>query len=142
MKMKLDKAAILIKKAALEFDKISGAVLEKSDLTTSQYKVLKYLYAKSSNGVRTVDLENYFSMSHPTAIGIIQNLEKKGLVEYHENPKHARSRLIIPTEEAFRRKKELETVGSGLEKDLTKNLSEEERLQLVALLRKLLNLQG
>ena len=36
--MRLDKAAILIKKAALEFDKISNAVLEEHDLTVSQYK--------------------------------------------------------------------------------------------------------
>ena len=138
--MKQDKAAILIKKAALEFDKMSGAVFEKADLTTAQYKVLKYLYEEAENGVRTVDLENYFSVSHPTAIGILQNLEKKGLVEYRENPHHARSRLIVPTEKAYSRQSELESIGSGLEGELTKNLTEEERQQLVSLLRKLLNL--
>ena len=42
--MKLYRAAILIKKAALESDKISNAVLEEYDLTTAQYKVMKYLY--------------------------------------------------------------------------------------------------
>lgn len=73
--MKLDKAAILIKKAALEFDKISNGILEEYDLTTSQYKVMKYLYEESD--VRIVDLEKYYSMSHPTTIGIVQNLEKK-----------------------------------------------------------------
>ena len=136
--MKLDKAAILIKKAALEFDKISNGILEEYDLTTSQYKVMKYLYEESD--VRIVDLEKYYSMSHPTAIGIVQNLEKKGLVEYRENPNNARSRFIAPTAKAFDIKDELVGKGNELEAELTKNLSEKERLRLVALLQKMMGL--
>lgn len=138
--MKLDKAAILIKKAALEFDKISNAILEEYDLTTAQYKVMKYLYEEAENGVRIVDLERYYSMSHPTTIGIVQNLEKKGLAEYRENPNHARSRFIVPTNKAMEQKNRLESIGGTLEKRLTKNLSEEERQQLVALLRKMMEI--
>ena len=138
--MKIDKAAILIKKAALEFDKISNAVLEEYDLTTSQYKVMKYLYEEAENGVRIVDLEKYYSMSHPTAIGIVQNLEKKGLVEYQENPNNARSRFIAPTVKALDIKDELVGKGNELEAELTKNLSEKERLRLVVLLRKMMGL--
>ncbi len=138
--MRLDKAAILIKKAALEFDKISNTVLEEYDLTTPQYKVMKYLYAESKNGVRTVDLENYYSMTHPTTIGILQNLEKKGFVEYQENPNHARSRFIVPTEKASALQAELEEVGNELEMKLTDRLMEEERLQLVSLLQKMLGI--
>jgi DNA-binding MarR family transcriptional regulator len=140
--MKLDKAAILIKKAALEFDKISNAVLEKYDLTTAQYKVMMYLYEESEKGVRIVDLEKYYSISHPTTIGIVQNLEKKGLVVYQDNPNHARSRFIVPTSKAIQIKKELESVGAKLETELTKNLSEKERRELVVLLRKMMGLSG
>ena len=138
--MELEKAAILIKKAALEFDKISNAVLDKYDLTTAQYKVMKYLYEEAENGVRIVDLEKYYSTSHPTTIGIVQNLEKKGLVEYKDNPNNARSRFIIPTDKAMELKDELEVVGNELEEELTKNLSEKERLRLVALLKKMMGL--
>ena len=138
--MKIDKAAILIKKAALEFDKISNAVLEEYDLTTAQYKVMKYLYEEAENGVRIVDLEKYYSMSHLTAIGIVQNLEKKGLVAYQDNPNNARSRFITPTDKAIELKDEIEGIGNKLEEELTKNLSEKERLRLVALLKKMLGL--
>ena len=138
--MKLDKAAILIKKAALEFDKLSNAVLEEYDLTTAQYKVMKYLYEEAENGVRIVDLEKYYSISHPTAIGIVQNLEKKGLVAYQENPNNARSRYIVPTERAMEQKEELESIGDELEAALTKNLSEKERERLVSLLIKMMGL--
>ena len=138
--MNIDKAAILIKKAALEFDKVSNAVLEKYDLTTAQYKVMKYLYDEAENGVRIVDLEKYYSMSHPTAIGIVQNLEKKGLAAYQENPNHARSRFIVPTGKAMELKDELENIGNDLEAEFTKNLSDKERQRLVALLKKMMEI--
>ena len=138
--MKTDKAAILIKKAALEFDKLSNAVLEEYDLTIAQYKVMKYLYEESEKGVRLVDLEKYYSMSHPTVIGIVQNLEKKGLVVYQDNPDNARSRFIAPTEKAMVLKEKLEEVGDALEVDLTRNLSEKERQRLVALLQKMMGI--
>ena len=138
--MKLDKAAILIKKSALEFDKISNAVLEEHDLTVSQYKVMKYLYEEAKSGVRIVDLEKYYSMSHPTTIGIVQNLEKKGLIEYQNNPNDARSRYIIPTDRALERRSELNDIGATLEKKLTGNLTEKERQRLVELLLKMLGI--
>ena len=138
--MKLDKAAILIKKAALEFDKISNTVLEEYDLTPAQFRVMKYLYEEAENGVRIVDLEKVYSISHPTAIGIVQNLEKKGLVSYQDNPNDARSRLIRPTDKALERKDELEGIGNALESELTKKLSEKERLRLVALLEKMMGI--
>ena len=138
--MKLNTAAILIKKASLEFDKISNAILGEYDLTAAQYKVMKYLFEESGKGVRIVDLERYYSMSHPTTIGIVQNLEKKGLAEYQANPNHARSRFIVPTEEAWRKRKKLAVVDIKQESEMTKNLDEEERLELIYLLRKMLGL--
>ena len=138
--MKLDKSAILIKKASLEFEKIANAVLGEYDLTVAQYKVMKYLYEEADKGVRIVDLEKYYSMSHPTTIGIVQNLEKKGLVEYQENPMNARSRFIVPTAKAHEMRDELEKIGDELEDELTKNLSEKEKQRLVSLLKKMMGL--
>ena len=132
--MKLDKAAILVKKAALELDKYSDPTLEKYELSISQYKVMKYIYSEYENGVRLVDLEKYFSMTHPTAIGLVQNLEKKGFVEYCDNPHHARSRLIMPTEKALAIRDELDAVGELLEDEFTEKLTKKEREQLIFLL--------
>lgn len=140
--MKLDKAAILIKKAALEFDKVSNSVLSEYNLTPSQYKVIKYVYEEQEQGVRITDLEKYYSMTHSTTIGIVQNLEKKGLVEYRDNPDDRRSRYIVPTAKAMDQKAELEGLGTVLESQLTGRLTEQERLRLVALLRKMLGLDA
>ncbi len=101
---------------------------------------MKYLYEEAENGVRIVDLEKYYSMSHPTTIGIVQNLEKKGFATYQDNPNHARSRYIVPTNEAMQRKEELEAVGGKLEEELTKRLSVKERQELVRLLKKMMGI--
>ena len=139
--MRLDKAPILFKNAALEFDKLANSVLEQYDLTAAQYKVLKYLYEECDNGVRVVDLEKYYSMSHPTIIGILQNLEKKGMIKYKENPENARSRFIMPSDKAFEQRKELEDVGVRLEKEMTSKLNDKERKQLIILLQKMMELR-
>lgn len=139
--MRLDRAAILIKRASLRFDRISNAVLGKYDLTTGQYKVMMYLYANADKGVRTVDLDRYHEMTHQTTIGILKNLEKKGLITYKKNPNDARSRYIVPTELAYEKREELEKAGDRLEVELTEKLTEQERQQLVGLLRKLMGIQ-
>ena len=61
-------------------------------------------------------------------------------MEYRDNPNHARSRFIVPTPKALTIRAELEAAGSKLEKILTAELSEKERLQLLTLLQKMLGL--
>ena len=100
---------------------------------------MKYLYEESD--VRIVDLEKYYSMSHPTTIGIVQNLEKKGLIEYRDNPNNSRSRFIVPSALALERRTELEGIGAELETELTKNLSERERERLITLLKKMMGIE-
>ena len=139
--MKQDKTAILIKKAALEFDKISNAVLDEYDLTTSQFKIMKYLYEEADNGVRIVDLERYYSISHPTAIGVVQNLEKKEMIEYRENPNNARSRFIIPSKKAYDMRDKLDSIGDMLDLELTKNLNDDEKEEINVLLKKIIGIE-
>lgn len=139
--MRLDRASILIKRASLKFDRISNSVLGKYDLTTGQYKVMMYLFSEADKGVRTVDLDRFHNMSHQTTIGILKNLKKKGLIFYKDNPNDARSRFIVPTELAYENQEELTAAGDKLEDELTEKLTEEERQQLVGLLRKLMGIE-
>ena len=138
--MNIDRVAILVKKAALEFDKISNPVFAEYDLTASQYKILKYLYAQPTRKARVVDLERQYSMTHPTAIGLLDNLEKKGFIVRTVNPDDARSRLIALTEKADAMQDELEALGNTLDARLTSRLTARERDQLTRLLKKLLEI--
>ena len=75
--MSINKVAILIKKAALEFDKISNPFFAQYDLSAAQFKVLKLIYMQESRTARVVDLEREFSMTHPTALGLWINWRRK-----------------------------------------------------------------
>lgn len=137
--MKSDKVAILTKKIALEFERLSNPALQEYNLTGAQYKILMYLFRHQDKQVRQVDLEKYFSLTHPTTIGLLEQLEKKGFVRRQRNPRDARSRIVILTEQSVRMQEELEQMGDSLEKRLTAALTEEERLLIVGLLQKLLS---
>ena len=136
----ISKVAILVKKAALEFDKISNPFFAAYDLTASQYKVLKYLYAQTTRTARVVDLERHYSMTHPTTIGLLDALEKKEFTTRIENPKDARGKLVALTKKADDMQTELEALGSQIEDKLTEKLTKGEKEQLVALLQKLLGI--
>ncbi|MBR1811200.1 MAG: MarR family transcriptional regulator [Clostridia bacterium] len=136
--MNIDKIAILIKKTALEFDKISNSILAEYELTASQYKVLKYLYTRPSGAARVVDLEKHYSMTHPTTLGLVDTIERKGFVTRVPNPNDARGKLVALTDKAYAKQDTLLKVGDAIEEKLTANLSTKEKNQLVALLQKLL----
>lgn len=135
---KINKVTILIKKASLEFGKLSNPIFSGYGLTEAQYKILKYLYSHQDTEVRQVDLEKYFSLTHPTALGLLENLERKGFIRRRENPKDKRSRIILLEQKALEMQEELERLGDGLEQKMTEKLTEAEKSQLVFLLQKLL----
>ena len=136
--MNTEKIAILIKKAALEAEKIQMPLLQSHDLTVAQYKFLKYLYNSPEDSVRIVDLETYYSMTHPAAIDILKVLEKKGYTKRVANPEDGRSKIVSLTEKACRERKELEGLGDEMEETVTKNLSPEEKKEMLRLIHKMM----
>lgn len=136
--MRTEKVAILIKKAALVIEKLSNPVLAPYELTHTQYKILMLLYCNPGMPIRQIDIEEHFSMTNPSVTGIIQNLEKKGLVQRVQNPDDKRSKLLKLTEQAVSMETELRGLGESLERQVTEGLSEDERQQLILLLNKIL----
>ena len=135
--MKKIKTAILIKKLALEFDKIAIPELEPYNLTPTQFKVIKYLLNNQEAEVRQRDIEKAYSMTNPTVTGILQNLEKNNWIERIENPNDARSKVIKLTKKALKQENELYNLGENLEKRFIKGLDKGEQKQLNQLLNKL-----
>ena len=134
-----NKIAVLIKKLSLEIDKLSNPILEPYDLTNSQFKILKFLLNSPENSIRQVDVEKYFSMTNPTVTGLVQNLEKKGLIERKINPNDSRSKILCPTEKTMKMKNLLYKLGDELEKKFTSVLNPDEKKTLMQLLKKLLH---
>jgi DNA-binding MarR family transcriptional regulator len=136
--MDINSIAILIKRASLEFDKLASPVLSEYDITPSQFKVLKLVMRSPEATVRQVDVERHFSMTNPTVTGLVNNLEKNGLVKRVPNPKDARSKVIVLTDKTKDSQAELLKVGAALEDEFTQRLDGEEKEQLRELLKKLL----
>ncbi len=135
--MKKDRVAILIKKAALEIEKLSNPILAPYELTNTQYKIMMLLYRNQDKSIRQTDIEENFSMTNPTVTGIIQNLEKKNLVQRIQNPDDKRSKLVVLTDKAISIREEIDGLGEILEAQVTENLTEEEYQQLITLLKKI-----
>lgn len=133
-----ERVAILIKKTALVIEKLSNHILQPYELTHTQYKILMLLLRNPETPIRQADIETHFSMTNPSVTGIIQNLEKKGLVERVQNPDDKRSKLVKLTDQAVSMEEELYALGESLETQVTKNLTEDENKQLIALLKKIL----
>lgn len=135
--MNNDKIAILIKRKALAVDKFAGQILAPYELSNTQYKIMKFLYSKPDTAVRQTDIESKFSLTNPTVTGIIQNLEKKGLVQRIPNPVDKRSKLLMLTKQAMAIREELYQIGESIEAYVTANLSQDECEELVRLLNKI-----
>lgn len=136
--MTTDHIGILIKKTSQAFEKSASQVLAPYDLTPSQFKILKYVTLNPEASVRQIDLETYFGMSNPTVTGIIQNLEKKGMIYRQSHPDDKRSKIIILSEKAKNARHFILETSDNIEANFTKGLIPQEKDIMRTLLLKLL----
>ena len=140
--MATERVSMLIKKTSLIVEKKTNAVLSPYELTNAQFRILMLLYHKRDKSVRQIDIENAFAMTNPTVTGILNNLEKKGLVERLYNPEDKRSKLILLTEQAIALIPVLRSLGDTIEEQVTSVLTDEEKETLSVLLRKIMKYAG
>ena len=139
--MNTNRIAVLIKTASIEFDKMANPILADYDLTASQCRILKFLFLQQNQSARIVDIEKECAITHPTVLGLLDSLEKKGFVLKIANPKDARSKLISLTPKAKDMQHELEMVVAKIDHSWVETLSEQERKELQKLLQKLLKIE-
>lgn len=140
--MNTNRIAVLIKTASIEFDKKANPILAEYDLTASQCRVLKFLYMQENHSARIVDIEKECVITHPTVLGLLDSLEKKGFVSKIVNPEDARSKLISLTPKAKGIQAELQAVVAKIDHAWVENLTTQERKELQRLLLKLLKIES
>ena len=115
--------------------RLDASVLGEYGLTPVQFNVLAILVAEE--GINQQDLADRLLVTKGNICGLINRMEKAGLVERHPNPTDRRSYSLYPTTDgvgAYHR------AAPSLEAALTqklKRLSEVEQEQLMSLLRRL-----
>ena len=66
--------------------------------------------------------KKFFYIRNPTVTRVLQNLEKKGLIERQTNPQDNRSKVICLSDKAKTMEQLLYQLGNELEEKLTRNL--------------------
>ena len=77
-----DNACIKIKRLSESIDRTLNSRLSDDDLTLTQCRILYTLAHCTDDGSATQkEIEDYLSISHPTAIGLFRRMESKDLIE-------------------------------------------------------------
>ena len=96
-------------------------------LTGMQFAIVSYLAKESAErDVFQKDLEQKFDIRKSTVTGILNTMERDGLLLRETVPYDARLRKMILTDKALQAKQNTEQVIDSVESQLSKGLTEEE----------------
>lgn len=114
--------------------KCMNANVQNLGITGVQSRIMHYILVKCTEGpVFQRDVENAFDMCRSTATGILQLMEKNGLIRRESVASDARLKSLIPTEKAARLDSQIGESIHQIERRLTEGLPDEQ----LALFRKI-----
>ena len=107
-------------------------------LTGMQFAIVSYIAKESTErDVFQKDLEQKFDIRKSTVTGILNTMERDGLLLRETVPYDARLRKMILTDKALQAKKNSEQVIGTVENQLSKGLTEEEIATFLTILEKI-----
>ena len=105
--------------------KSMDANMQSLGITGVQSRIMHYILVKCADGpIFQRDVEGVFSMNRSTATGILQLMEKNGLILRESVASDARLKSLIPTEKAARLDAQIGELLQQNEKKLTCGLSD------------------
>lgn len=107
-------------------------------LTGMQFAIVSYIAKESAErDVFQKDLEQKFDIRKSTVTGILNTMERDGLLLRETVPYDARLRKMILTDKALQAKQNSEQVIETVESQLSKGLTEEEITTFLSILEKI-----
>ncbi|MGA9517318.1 MAG: MarR family winged helix-turn-helix transcriptional regulator [Trichococcus sp.] len=107
-------------------------------LTGMQFAIVSYIAKESAErDVFQKDLEQKFDIRKSTVTGILNTMERDGLLLRETVPYDARLRKMMLTDKALHAKKNTEQVIDSVESQLSKGLTEEEIATFLSILEKI-----
>lgn len=85
---------LLIKGIHEQLEKRANLMLRQFDLTLTQTRVLFYLHDHQGEKTTPKDIEDYFGVTHPTVVGLLQRLEGKGFIVSEPDEGDRRCRVV------------------------------------------------
>lgn len=135
---KKNSASILTRITALYVDRLASSILKPMGLSWAEYKILYICIHDPKKRITNSFLESHFQMSHSTAVGLLNHLEKDGWIVRKPNPDNKREKMVILPSKAVNNKEELIAAGKDLEDQFTANLTKEETAEYIRLSRKIM----
>jgi len=123
----------LIRHIGTSIKAIGDASLIKRGLTFSQ---MQLLFRLDHNGgkMSQKQLKDSLDVSHPTIVGLVQRLEKKGYVKSVIDENDKRNRIIIESPKAKQFKKEMFEQFDQITEKMFSNLNDKEKEELYRML--------
>ncbi len=79
-----------------------NSLFEKEGLTITQSWVIGFLYDRQKENIFQKDIEAHFHMARSTATGVLQVMEKHGILNREPVPSDARLKRLVLTEQGIR----------------------------------------
>lgn len=95
-------------------------------VTLMQGKIMKYLFVNKDKQIFQKDIEDELKLRRSTVSGILKTMEKNGLITRTDNDKDARKKQVILTDISVNRGNEIKEKMIKFEKELRKNITDEE----------------
>jgi DNA-binding MarR family transcriptional regulator len=111
-----DSIAFLLRQAEAAVRATADRTLAETQLTLSQYFVLRLVRAARESS--SAALARRYAVSPRAMTGLLAGLESAGLVSRNDHPSHRRIKLISLTPEGVRRTAAAEVLVDALESDL------------------------
>ncbi|MDE6714356.1 MAG: MarR family transcriptional regulator [Lachnospiraceae bacterium] len=120
----------LFKQINMQIKKGIDKALIEYDLTTSQSRVLFFVYFRGEDKTSMKDIEEHLKVTHPTVIGIVKRLEEKGFVTTSSDPEDRRVKLVTITQKTTKMIKKLDQGKRKMDEKLLKGFTEQETKEL------------
>ncbi len=120
----------LFKQINMQIKKGIDKNLMEYDLTTSQSRVLFFIYFRGEDKTSMKDIEEHMKVTHPTVIGIVKRLEEKGYVVTASDSEDRRVKLTTITEKTTKMIKKLDQGKRKMDEKLLKGFTERETKEL------------
>ena len=104
--------------------------LKPYEVTLRQLRILGYLHDNKDKLVTQKELEEELQVSHPTVVGILQRLEKKGLIKTFLNPNKKTMKIVTLIEYEAKLFKNINTEKEKFENKLLAGFTDAEKVQL------------
>jgi len=116
-------------------EKKANQTLKQFDLTLSQARILFYLHDHNEATTSQKDLEDFFEVTHPTIIGILNRLEGKCFIRSETNSKDKRVKNIFLTDKGINLFCSMDHFRKTIEQKMIQDLTSDQIRELHASLK-------